>query len=647
MNPNMPADPSASANHPAPALQLRGTQVVRGHVRGLSQPCVRVHVELAVHADVLRCSQMDATLEPLPAACTARRVQGLPPAARHELPWLLAEWLVRLQASAGWVVWSGVVLEMLRPVPGRPGRLEALLLLPGPMPSVLTAVVAPLVAHVDALLRGFAAEPAVVLRLVEALVKWAPGGTNNRHFLREAGALGMPVLQLPGGVFQIGWGRRARLFKSSITDSTNALATAWAKDKGATNALFRMAGLPVPAQRPVASLDAALKAAGQLGFPVVLKPVNLDQGVGVEANLQTEADLRAAHARAVRHGSPLVLEKHVPGEDYRVYVMNGELLAIAHRKPAEVVGDGVATVVQLVEQTNAQRRQIDSRATLYKPIELDAEALDLMARAGFEPASVLPWGRALRLRRTANMSRGGTSVDATHLAHPDNVALCVQAAALLRLDLPGLDLLIPDIARSWREVGAAFCEVNAQPQMGGANPWIFDRVLRHYVVGQGRIPAVLVLTQATDGVLGGAVAQALQGAGWPTALVQGSDPALLERCRAAVMRPDLGAIVVQTDGAGLALQGVPLDRFDVLVVSGWVVPEPQRQGVLAWLVPHVGGVALVDEPGKVGGGPDAAEHPCRALLMRRLGRHRVQAVPGAQAVPAAVLRCVQALPDGG
>ncbi|WP_300659211.1 hypothetical protein [Hydrogenophaga sp.] len=635
------------ANPPLPALQLRGTQVVPGHVRGLSQPCLRVHVELAVSADVRCCTAIDATLDPLPFACTARRVEGVPPAARHALPFLLAEWLVRLQVSAGMVVWSGVVLEMLRPVTGRKARLEALVLVPGHMPGALSAVVAPLVAHVDALLQGSTADPAALLRLVDSLARWAPGGTNNRHFLREAGALGMPALQLPGGVFQLGWGRRARLFKSSITDSTTAVATAWAKDKGATNALFRMAGLPVPAQRAVASLDAALKAAAQVGYPVVLKPVNLDQGLGVEADLQNEVDLRSAYARAVRHGSPLVLEKHIPGEDYRVYVMDGELLAIAHRKPAQVVGNGVATVSQLVEQTNAQRRQIDSRATLYKPIELDTEALELMARSGFEQSSVVPAGKVLRLRRTANTSRGGTSLDATHLAHPDNVALCVQAAALLRLDLPGLDLLIPDIARSWREVGAAFCEVNAQPQMGGAHPWIFDRILRRYVLGKGRIPAVLVLTQAEDVTLAGGLAQALQDAGWPTELVQGSGAALLDRCKAAVMKPALGAIVVQTDGAGLALQGLPLDRFDVLVVSGWAVPGPQRQSVLAWLAPHVGGMALVDESGSLSGPTDAADHSCRSVLLRWLGAQRVQAVPDARSVPAAVLRFVEALPHGG
>lgn len=641
-------------------LVLAGMQGVPGFLRGLRQPAVWVQVRFAagrVSPQVLqRCGDALASLQPLPAVC-----QSDPAMAATQsdaaLPLLLADALLRLQASAGLTLWQGAQLEWLRHMPGQLAQREALMLVPSPVPQVLVEVLAPLVAHLNAVLQAGPAEPAGLERLVAALARWAPGGTNNRHILREAGALGMPVLGLPGGVFQLGWGRRSRLFKSTITDGTGAVATAWAKDKVATNALLRMAGLPVPAQRPVTSLDAALQAAQRLGYPVVLKPVDLDQGLGVEADLRTEADLRAAYDRAARHGHALVLEKHVPGEDYRVYVVGGELMGVAHRVPARVVGDGVATVAQLVAAVNEQRRTAGGQATVYKPIELDAEALELLAREGFDASSCVPAGRVLRLRRSANSSRGGTSVDATHLAHPDNVALCVQAAAVLRLDVAGLDLLTPDISRSWREVGAAFCEVNAQPQMGGAHPWIFERILRRYVQGRGRIPAVLVLTEAGDAGPGDALAQALEGGGWRAALVQGSGARLHERTRAAVMRPDLEALVVQTDGVGLARLGWPLDRFDVAVVSGWAESAPERQALLRGLGAHVSGVVLWDDTGAAPGdamadrgasvgwqllAPWAAGQP-PLLGQGATPTSRLQRVAGAQALPQAVLRCVQAL----
>jgi cyanophycin synthetase len=563
----------------------------------------------------------------------------------------LVEGLLRLQLAAGWQVNEAAVLEGWQPQSDQTGCVQAVVLVPGPMPLVLNGLLPALLQALNDQLHAPAEPSADALDAwLKALARWAPGGTNNRHFLREAVALGMPVLALPGGVFQLGWGRRARLFKSSISDTTTAIATAWAKDKGATHALLRMAGFPVPVQRAVASLDAALKTAQQIGYPVVLKPVNLDQGLGVEADLRNEAELRAAYERSVKFGRPLVLEQHVQGEDYRVYTMDGELLAVAHRIPAQVVGDGVATVAQLVAQTNEQRLSLDSHSGLYKPIELDSEALDLMSRESLTPASVLPAGRVLRLRRTANVSRGGMSVDMTHLTHPDNAALCVQVAALLRLDLPGLDLLMPDITRSWREVGAAFCEVNAQPQMGGANPWIFERILRRYVRGQGRVPAVLVLGPSGEPVLGRTVARALGGVGWSTTVVQGRGMALIERTRAAVMQPGLGAVVVQTDGEGLAVHGLPLDRFDVLVICGCTLAETVLASTLDWVTRHVSGVVVWDARGANSVADSGWQALVRwsALQAPLNGRDaqplsRLQQVDGPAAVAPVVLHCVQAL----
>lgn len=634
-------------------VQLESAHVVSGFVQGLSQSALRLVLKgqaaqpPSAAEGLVAGGVTWAGLQPWPGDSLLRSPHAAVPVW---LTWLV-EGLLRLQLGAGWQVNEAAVLERWQPLPDQTGCVQAVVLVPGPMPLVLSGLLPALLQALNHQLRA-PDEPVAAHQdtWLKALARWAPGGTNNRHFLREAVALGMPVLALPGGVFQLGWGRRARLFKSSISDTTTAIATAWAKDKAATHALLRMAGFPVPKQRAVASLDAALKAAQQIGYPVVLKPVNLDQGLGVEADLRNEAELRAAYERSVKYGSPLVLEQHVQGEDYRVYTMDGELLAVAHRIPARVVGDGVATVEQLVAQTNEQRRSLDSHSGMYKPIELDTEALDLMSREGLTPASVLPAGRVLRLRRTANLSRGGTSVDMTHLTHPDNAALCVQVAALLRLDLPGLDLLMPDITRSWREVGAAFCEVNAQPQMGGANPWIFERVLRRYVQGQGRVPAVLVLGPSGESVVGRTVAMALGSGGWSTTVVKGHGVSLIERTRAAVMQPGLGAVVVQTDGEGMAVHGLPLDRFDVLVICGCPLAEPVLASTLEWLTRHVSGVVVWD-----GRGADSVADSGWQALVRwsavqtpLTGRDaqplsRLQRVAGPAAVAPAVLHCVQAL----
>ena len=619
------------------ALQVESTQAVPGFLYGLAQPSLRVRLRFlpSGNDDALALRFLSA-VEPFLPAAEKHDLQALVPLAAAVPPLLaaLAAVVHRLQAAAGLTV-----VPLARLLESAGGR--HLLALPGPIPSVVAdaltwAVQAlnalagdPLATDLPETLRG--AQAALHKRLISV----APGGTNRRHLLRVAHALGIPVLALPGGVFQFGWGRRSRLFNSTISDATSAIATAWAKNKHQTNALLRMAGLPVPEQAVVATLQAAIAAAQRIGYPVVLKPANLEQGTGVEAGLRDEAELRVAHARSSRYASTLLLEQHVQGDDYRVNVMQGEMVGVAHRTPARVVGDGARSVADLVAAVNRARQASGDSASLLKPIELDAEALELLAREGLDLQSVPPAGRVVPLRRTANVSRGGTVVDATHLIHPDNVALCVQAAALLRLDMAGLDLLIPDISRSWREVGGAFCEVNAQPQTGGAHPWMFEKILKRYVTRQGRVPVVLVLSQPGESPLAREIVAALEQSGLRTGLVEGSGEALLRDCRAQLMAPDLAALVVVTDCKELLRWGLPLDRFDLLLVDGWPAPEPERDGLLALLAPQVNRVLL----------PMAA--PDTARLQQHWRTDHLQQLESASALVPAVLQALRDLPDGG
>ena len=336
----------------------------------------------------------------------------------------------------------------------------------------------------------------------------------------------------------------------------------------------------------------------------------------------------------------------MPGNDYRVYVVQGELVAVAHRIPAQVVGDGVASVEALVAQTNQARLAAPDRGALYKPIVLDDEALALLARAGLATGSVPARGQPVVLRRSANSSRGGSAVDVTALVHPDNAALCVRAAALLRLDIAGLDLLMPDIARSWREGGAGFCEANAQPQMGGVHPWIFGHILRRFVRGRGRMPAVLVLGDGSARGLASMVVARLAGAGLQAGLAEGAGVALLESSRAALIDPSLGAIVVHTDGADLSDTGLPLDRFDVVAVGHWPLPLAQQAQHLALVAPHLGGMALVQAGGAADQAGDTAQ-ACQDWLAQALGPQRVQAATDEAALCEAVCALVCGLPDGG
>ncbi len=117
----------------------------------------------------------------------------------------------------------------------------------------------------------------------------------------------------------------------------------------------------------------------------------------------------------------------------------------------------------------------------------------------------------VRLRRTANVATGGMPVSVLAQVHPDNRLLAVRAAKALRLDLAGVDLLIPDIRRSWRKSGAGICEVNSQPSLGQiTSAPVYAQILRRLVRGDGRVPILLVLGAPAESRCAANIEEALQ-----------------------------------------------------------------------------------------------------------------------------------------
>lgn len=169
-----------------------------------------------------------------------------------------------------------------------------------------------------------------------------------------------------------------------------------------------------------------------LGWPVVVKPLNQEQGRGVTTGVGDEVSLRQAFT-AVEALSPgqIIVEEHVAGDDHRLLVVGGRLLAAARRIPGGVVGDGVRTVEQLIARINADPRRGDDQRSLLKRLTLDAEALELLADQGVPIASVPAASTFVALRRTANISTGGTAEDVTNGVHPDNRMLAERAARVV------------------------------------------------------------------------------------------------------------------------------------------------------------------------------------------------------------------------
>ena len=286
------------------------------------------------------------------------------------------------------------------------------------------------------------------------------------RFIQAGVARNMPVDVLPSFV-QLGWGINTERFDMSFTKYTGWIATVLAKNKIKTSRTLAGEFIPVPAFFIVAAADQAEEAADQLGWPVVIKPSNQDQGLGVVAGIRDRETLRRAfEAAASLSPGNVIVEKHIDGDDHRLLVVRGRMLSAARRSAAAVVGDGTCSITQLVELVNADPRRGTGNFSQLKKIVLDDAALECLAEQGLNVDSVPAVGRSVWLRRIANVSAGGTAADVTAVVHPDNRALAERAARVVGLDIAGIDFLCPDISRSWREVGGAICEVNAQPSQG-------------------------------------------------------------------------------------------------------------------------------------------------------------------------------------
>ena len=204
--------------------------------------------------------------------------------------------------------------------------------------------------------------------------------------------------------------------------------------------------------------------ARRIRFPVLLKPLDANDGRGISGRLDSEEAVRAAWPIARAEHPTVVVERFAEGRDHRVVVVDGRVVAVAERIPARVVGDGMRTIGQLAEAINADPRRdpLVPDPTRVR-IPLDDQTAAFLARSGRTLDTVPAAGEIVYLRPTANISTGGTAIDRTDEIHPRNALLCELAVAAVGLDIAGLDVLTDDIGVPFDENGATILEVNASP----------------------------------------------------------------------------------------------------------------------------------------------------------------------------------------
>ena len=276
-----------------------------------------------------------------------------------------------------------------------------------------------------------------------------------RHIpVRALGALGIAIL---------GEGAEEVRLCGSITGRTSHLAVRLAANKIATKRLLADAGIPTPEGEAFDDMVEARAYFRCTGKPVVLKPVAGNLGRGVCTGIADDTSFVTAWREATRISRRVLVETMVFGCDVRVLVVNGRAVAATERLPPCAVGDGRASVAELIEQMNLSAQRGAAHETKQTRVQTDLEVLHTIGVAGYSLQSILPEGLELKLRCAANMSSGAESIDRTEDLHPSLAEMAVSAARILGLDIAGIDIVAAGIDQPWAKGDAQVIEVNATP----------------------------------------------------------------------------------------------------------------------------------------------------------------------------------------
>lgn len=295
------------------------------------------------------------------------------------------------------------------------------------------------------------------------------GGPTVYALLKTADDLSIPTFYLwDEGLMQYGYGKRQVRGTATTFDSDSHLDSDFTTRKDDCKALLRTMGFPVPKGEIVFRVDEALTVAKRIGYPVAVKPVVGHKGNGVTADVQNADELEQAFDRAVAAIEPnqpveVIVEKSIAGKDYRLLCVNGRFVAATERQPASVVGDGDSTIQELIDRENRKPERSDTPTSPMGKIKCDEAMERYLHEQNLTMDSVPERDRRIFLRKVANLSAGGLSIDATHNIHLDNVILAQDVAQHFRLTCLGIDVISADLSQSWKTGSFGIIEINAAP----------------------------------------------------------------------------------------------------------------------------------------------------------------------------------------
>ena len=409
-------------------------------------------------------------------------------------------------------------------------------------------------------------------------------GPSTACIVNAAEERGIPSIRLSeGNLVQLGYGSKQRRIWTAETDSTSAIAETISRDKDLTKGLLASAGVPIPEGRTVTSPDDAWEAAQDIGFPVVVKPIDGNHGRGVFINLYTQPEIEAAYAVAIEEGSEVLVERHIVGDEHRVLVVGNKVVAAAKGESVWVTGDGKHTVRQLIDiQINSDPRRGTSEEHPLNPARIDSAVELELTRQKLTGDSIPALDQKVLIQINGNVA-----FDVTDLVHPDVASQVALAARVVGLDIAGIDLVAQDISKPMAEQNAAIVEVNAGPSLlmhlkpASGKPQPVGKEIANHLFPPGvdfRIPVVGICGEKGKTPVAEMVAHFLRltnvyvglscskGLYFGNRAIPNTSTSNWENARRTLLNRAVEAAVVENNHLSMLIEGLAYDRCQVGVV---------------------------------------------------------------------------------
>ncbi len=290
-------------------------------------------------------------------------------------------------------------------------------------------------------------------------------GPSTMSIINEATKRNIPFRSMENGsLILLGQGSNQKMIRASMTSNTSSWGVDTAGDKEETKKILGKAYIPVPSGDVTTTEEGLKEIIEKMGFPIVIKPINGNHGRGITTNIQTLEHALKAFQIAKTISDEIIIEKYIEGDDYRFLLINYKLVAVAKRTPASIMGDGISTIQQLIDQTNADPKRGDGHEKTLTAIKIDKVTTEILSKKKLTLEHILPIGEILFLKDTANLSTGGTSTDYTDKVHPANIFIAERVAKIMNLDICGIDIVAKNVSEPINvNNNGSVIEVNACP----------------------------------------------------------------------------------------------------------------------------------------------------------------------------------------